>query len=195
MRLLLTGLVFIAVLAVPFFVWGNLFSEDVQVLEEKIKDYGVWPWLAGIFLLVADILLPIPATAVMAALAFVGPLAINIDASQWKDYESGVFDGCGYDDMDIDHVVVLVGYGTDEAEGDYWLARNSWGPGWGEDGYIRMKRDQKARCGVNSSPLNGSACVGGPGSDQQMVCGMCGMLLDASYPMGAQLVKNSSWIG
>ena len=82
MRLLLTGLVFIAVLAVPFFVWGNLFSEDVQVLEEKIKDYGVWPWLAGIFLLVADILLPIPATAVMAALGLIyGPLLGGLVAS------------------------------------------------------------------------------------------------------------------
>ena len=37
MRLLLTGLVFIAVLAVPFFIWGNLFSEDVQELQEKIN--------------------------------------------------------------------------------------------------------------------------------------------------------------
>ena len=61
------------------------------------------------------------ASAVMAALATVGPLAINIDASGWADYESGVFDGCSYnDDMDINHVVVLVGYGTDAEEGDYW---------------------------------------------------------------------------
>ena len=82
MRLLLTGLVFAAVLAIPFLVWGNLFSEDVQVLQEKIRDYGVWPWLAGIFLLVADILLPIPATAVMAALGLIyGPLLGGLVAS------------------------------------------------------------------------------------------------------------------
>ncbi|MEC8896343.1 MAG: VTT domain-containing protein [Planctomycetota bacterium] len=82
MRLLLTGLVFIAVLAVPFFVWGNLFSEDVQVIQENIRDYGVWPGLAGIFLLVADILLPIPATAVMAALGLIyGPLLGGVVAA------------------------------------------------------------------------------------------------------------------
>ena len=82
MRLLLTGLVFIAVLAVPFLVWGNLFSEDVEILEGKIKDYGVWPWLAGIFLLVADILLPIPATAVMSVLGLIyGPVLGGIVAA------------------------------------------------------------------------------------------------------------------
>merc|ERR1712002_721677 len=132
--------------------------------------------------------------AVLTHLANVGPLAIAVDASAWGRYSHGVFDNCSYDQhITITHAVQLVGYGTDEAEGDYWLARNSWGPGWGEDGYIRLKRDQKARCGVNSSPLNGSACVGGPGSDQQIVRGMCGMLLDSSYPMGAQLVKSWSW--
>ena len=51
------------------------------------------------------------ASAVMAAVAAVGPLAINIDASVWSSYEGGVFDGCSYDDMEIDHVVALVGYG------------------------------------------------------------------------------------
>jgi C1A family cysteine protease len=37
--------------------------------------------------------------------------------------------------------VQLVGYGTDEETGlDYWLIRNSWGPYWGEEGFIRLRR-------------------------------------------------------
>jgi len=61
-----------------------------------------------------------------------GPLAINIDASAWRFYESGVFTGCNTTDSDIDHVVQLVGYGTDPRQGDYWLIRNSWTPSCGE---------------------------------------------------------------
>lgn len=54
-------------------------------------------------------------------------------------YEKGVFSSknCG---TDIDHAIQLVGYGTaDEIVGvtsDYWLVRNSWGAGWGEDGEL-----------------------------------------------------------
>ena len=66
----------------------------------------------------------------------------------------------------------------------YWLVRNSWGPNWGENGFIKMKRT--AECGVNSTPMDGTACVGGPGNDEQTVCGMCGMLLDTTYPLGVQ---------
>ena len=43
---------------------------------------------------------------------------------------------CG---TDVNHVVQLVGYGSENNE-DYWIVRNSWGPSWGEDGFIRIKR-------------------------------------------------------
>jgi cathepsin L len=67
---------------------------------------------------------------IMNAVATVGPLAVNIDASLWHYYESGVFDGCAQDNVDINHVVGLLGYGTCEVHGDYWLIRNSWSPTW-----------------------------------------------------------------
>lgn len=61
----------------------------------------------------------------MKALAFVGPLAVNVDASDWKNYESGVFGGCDVkNNIDINHVVQLVGYGNDEKNGRYWIVRN-----------------------------------------------------------------------
>jgi len=118
---------------------------------------------------------------VLTALATVGPLVINIDASSWSEYESGVFDGCNQTHPDIDHVVQLVGYGTDATWGDYWLVRNSWAPSWGEDGYIRLRRTATLRCGMDLNPQDGTGCNGGP--KQVKVCGTCGILFDVSYPI------------
>merc|ERR1712110_759126 len=119
--------------------------------------------------------------AVLAHLAEVGPLAVNVDASQWHSYTGGIFDGCDYaQNMDLNHVVQMVGY-TEDA----WIVRNSWGTGWGEDGYIRLARGDQ--CGTDSKPLDGTGCVNGPGSDVQHVCGQCGVLFDTSYPLGAKL--------
>ena len=82
----------------------------------------------------------------------------------------------------------LVGYGTDATEGDYWLVRNSWGSGWGLGGYIKLKRENEAVCGTDNTPLDGSACVG-DGNAVQKVCGMCGVLFDTSYPIGADVLS------
>ena len=46
------------------------------------------------------------------------------------------------DQPDIDHAVLLVGYGMDQSlKLPYWTIRNSWTPTFGEDGYIRVYRD------------------------------------------------------
>ena len=52
----------------------------------------------------------------------------------------------------------LVGYGTCPELGDYWLVRNSWGSTWGEDGYIRLRRESTVMCGTNDQPEWGTAC-------------------------------------
>jgi len=117
----------------------------------------------------------------LTAVATVGPIAISVDAASWGRYASGVYNGCNQKNPDIDHAVLLVGYGTDPDHGDYWLVRNSWGPGWGEKGYIRLARSSDANCGTDKTPDDGSGCSGGP--PEVTVCGTCGILYDTCYPI------------
>ncbi len=60
-------------------------------------------------------------------------MAVAVSASNWSLYEKGVFDDGS--DAIVNHAVLLVGYGVDEATGEkYYKIRNSWGPKFGEDG-------------------------------------------------------------
>jgi hypothetical protein len=69
----------------------------------------------------------------LTAVATLGPVVINVAASGWGLYKGGVFDDDQSKTRDINHAVVLEGYGTDQETGqDYWLVRNSWGPLWGK---------------------------------------------------------------
>ena len=67
--------------------------------------------------------------AVFHAVANVGPLTITVAAGGWHDYESGIFEKNNETDLDLDHLVQLVGFGGgDGDEEPYWLIRNSWTP-------------------------------------------------------------------
>jgi len=126
-------------------------------------------------------------TDLVAAVATVGPLAVSVDASKWSTYMSGIFNGCDTEvDIDIDHVVQLVGYGSEKGT-DYWIVRNSWGSSWGEEGYIRLLRHSDGSdkwCKNDVVPGDGSGCDGGPPTIT--VCGECGIWYDNSYPTGAK---------
>ncbi|CAJ1442467.1 unnamed protein product [Effrenium voratum] len=73
----------------------------------------------------------------------------------------------------------------------FWLIRNSWGKGWGEDGYMRLLRHDHDRgsegfCGTDQNPQEGVWCEGG--AKEVPVCGMCGILSDATYPEHVTIV-------
>ncbi|KAF8663200.1 hypothetical protein HU200_055802 [Digitaria exilis] len=84
--------------------------------------------------------------ALLKALAH-QPVSVAIEASgrSFQFYAGGVFDGpCG---TMLDHGVAAVGYDRDSI-----IVKNSWGPTWGEKGYIRMRRGTGKRhglCGIN----------------------------------------------
>jgi C1A family cysteine protease len=88
-------------------------------------------------------------SAMMSAVAQ-QPVSIAIQADQrsFQHYTSGVLtDGCG---QQLDHGVLAAGYGTENGV-DYWLVKNSWGPTWGDAGYIKIERSDANLCGVLSS--------------------------------------------
>merc|ERR1711963_476791 len=128
--------------------------------------------------------------AVMNHLANVGPLSVAVDASKWSFYGGGIFDGCDFDrNIEINHAVQLVGYGSESGE-DYWIVRNSWGSRWGDDGYIKLKRQATPQCGTDSTPLMGTGCEN-DGNDVLTVCGQCGVLFDVVYPIGVDYVQQA----
>merc|ERR1711988_2030085 len=72
----------------------------------------------------------------MKEIANRGPIACGVDANPLREYKTGIATDAG---DAIDHVISVVGWGTDEKEGLYWIVRNSWGEYWGEQGYVRVK--------------------------------------------------------
>lgn len=85
------------------------------------------------------------------------PVSSAINATPIQFYKSGIFDlkSCS---PNPDHGTGVVGYGTENGR-NFWIVKNSWGVGWGEQGYIRMSRDVLADKG-----------------------GICGICVEASYP-------------
>jgi len=69
----------------------------------------------------------------------------------------------------INHAVLAVGYGVEEPTPlsagygvengtEFWLIRNSWGPKWGDHGYVKIRRnydiENGGECGIlKQSPV------------------------------------------
>lgn len=79
----------------------------------------------------------------------IGPLAVGVNSSLFTflNYKEGV-----YSDPDcsgnINHAMLLVGFGYDIRYGEYWILKNSFGKSWGELGYIKMSREIPNFCGI-----------------------------------------------
>ena len=84
-----------------------------------------------------------------------GPLAASINGIMTVFYDQGIYDPFldGYCPKDINHAVLIVGYGVDKITGKkFWRIKNSMGQDWGEDGYFRLLRGSGA-CGINKYNL------------------------------------------
>lgn len=93
----------------------------------------------------------------MHAVATKGPVSVTIDASHesFRFYSSGVCNEpeCGNQDENLDHGVLVIGYGSDPVGGPYWLVKNSWSETWGNAGFIKMARNADNQCGIATSAV------------------------------------------
>ena len=71
-------------------------------------------------------------------------------SGDFRLYAGGVYESaqCKNQPQDVNHAVLAVGYGVaKEDDRKYWIIKNSWGEGWGVNGYFMMTRG-KNMCGV-----------------------------------------------
>jgi C1A family cysteine protease len=84
-----------------------------------------------------------------------GPTSIAIEADKrvFQTYTSGILNStsCG---TQLDHGVLAVGYGTENGQA-YYLVKNSWGPSWGDNGYLKIadNGDGPGICGIQMAAV------------------------------------------
>ena len=68
------------------------------------------------------------------------PVAIAIDANNlyFRFYKNGVIDVPSNISRALNHAVTLVGFDYDDV-GLYWIIQNSWGTGWGDNGFCKIR--------------------------------------------------------
>jgi C1A family cysteine protease len=97
-------------------------------------------------------------SAIRDALVSYGPLATTMDVYEdFYSYSSGVYSYTS-GAYEGGHAILLVGYSD---AGQYFIVKNSWGPGWGESGYFKIAYSELGtvvKFGDYTIRYSGSSC-------------------------------------
>jgi cathepsin X len=94
---------------------GGFCSEIDVFPNATVAEYGV---------------VPNDPNKLMAEIYRRGPVACGVNANEIVNYEGGIVD-LPNASREVDHIVSIVGWGTDKKSGDkFWIVRNSWGVYW-----------------------------------------------------------------
>jgi hypothetical protein len=80
-----------------------------------------------------------PTDAIKQAIMTYGPVSVACAVTEaFGAYTGGVFNE-NDPQAQINHAVALVGWDDSQGANGVWFLRNSWGSGWGEEGYMRIE--------------------------------------------------------
>lgn len=120
----------------PYKGYSSTCNQNVGKYEAS--NYGIIDkrWIDPVFAL------PPTVNEIKDALYHHGSISSAIVAtSKFITYNSGVHEESGFEDIDINHAVNIIGWDDDK---EAWLIKNSWGTDWGEGGYGWIKYGSNA---------------------------------------------------
>jgi hypothetical protein len=73
-----------------------------------------------------------------------GPVGVLISGLNpiFRFYKKGIINNKNCGDK-VNHAVLAIGYGKNLFGEEYFIMKNTWGKGWGEDGFFRIAADKK----------------------------------------------------
>lgn len=88
--------------------------------------------------------------ALIQAVDTIGPVTVAVRAGHdsWQFYDDGHLCDSSFNSLShkVDHAVVLIGYTP-----EYYIIKNSWGEGWGKDGFVHLCRSIPNNSGITGN--------------------------------------------